>query len=136
MYQLQKNKLRILEETVLYYSENTKRRCLHHDEDKTICFYYGANNVNAESDGCAIGRLLPKELADKFDREYSFNNKKGSVIKLFDLLPLELQEYGLPFLSQLQSFHDKNYYWTDNGLSAFGEALVERFKIEIEKNVI
>lgn len=129
---MKNKKLKLLEETILYYSENTLRRCR---KDKT-CFYDGSRNTEVESQGCAIGRILPKELAKQLDDEYTFGSKLSDVVDVYHLLPIEIQDYGVQFLSRLQQIHDANDYWDGNGLTEAGKIAVQRFKYDIEENLI
>ena len=116
--------LQLLEETVAYYSENTLRRCV----IDRHCMYSGKLITLTESDGCAVGRLLPKELAEKFDELGG-----GIIAKYFDLLPKKIKGYTLNFLRTLQRLHDNPIYWNDSGsgLTKLGKNYFEIFKNEI-----
>lgn len=62
--------------------------------------------------GCAVGRLIPKELAARLSGIISRSHLK--------LLPDEVAELGLEFLEQLQSLHDVKANWDEIGLTAQG----------------
>lgn len=128
----QEDKLRVLAETKLYYSENPLRRC----NDQFGCFYSGSRNKRTESDGCAIGRLLPKELAEEIDLKYKYNNNESGIIHIFHLIPSDIQEYGKSFLIQLQMLHDSDSCWTESGISKRGEELCSEIIAKIHSNQI
>ncbi len=130
-FKTQEEKLKLLEETVLYYSENTLRRCIRVENVYAKCFYNGANNELAESKGCAIGRLLSKELAEQFDT-ILFNDSDSSVKFMFKYLPENVQAYGIDYLIELQRIHDNKANWDGNGLTIQGRENVKA----IEKSII
>lgn len=91
----------LLQDTINYYWGHPERQC---KSDKGTCSYSPITaNKEATSEGCAIGRLLPEELKDKFDKEFS-----GSSIDemMFELLPEELKHHEFDFLEGLQRLHD------------------------------
>ena len=133
---MKNKKLKLLEETILYYSENPLRRCRETFDGESQCFYDGSRNSLAESDGCAVGRLLPQELKIHLDDNYTFNQLCAGVDDIFDLLPDDIKAYGLTFLSDLQVLHDNSDYWDENGLTETGKACASRIKTEIENNLI
>ena len=128
----QEDKLKLLEETKLYYSEDPLRRCTGHFG----CFYSGSSNKKTTSLGCAIGRLIPTELAEEIDTEFKHNEQFSGVIHIFDRLPTELQEYGKSYLVQLQMFHDSDSYWNDKGITSRGESFYLQFISKIKNNLI
>jgi hypothetical protein len=86
-------------DTVNYYSANTKeRRCI--NEDGSCCY---APVGDSKSEGCAIGRHLPRALAKKLDAYFV-----GTVYnsELWNMLPRELQSLGQEFLRDIQNLHD------------------------------
>lgn len=122
-----KDKLKLLKETVKYYSKNTKRRCL----QDGVCFYNGQRNYRTKSKGCAIGRLLDTETAEMIDKNYSFEGIPSGVDDIFTLLPENIQDYGIDFLTELQNLHDSALHWDESGLTNTG-----RRKVEIIENAI
>ena len=129
---IQSKKIAVLNETVAYYSENTLRRCI---MDNGTCFYSGSKNELTESGGCAIGRLLSKELSNLLDNEFTFNKYKGNggcgTKAIFKKLPLEIQDYGENFLRELQTLHDNNVFWRVNDLTIDGKKYVRDIKHKI-----
>jgi hypothetical protein len=63
--------------------------------------------------GCAVGRLLSEELAEKI-------SDLGQIEIVVDYLPPEIKELGIGFLEELQLLHDGISNWNDNGLSSKG----------------
>ena len=117
--------LQLLEETITYYTENPLRRCIDNDG----CYYSGDRNKLSESDGCAIGRLIPNELALELDKQGQLG-----VEEIFEDLPIEIQVYGNDFLNKLQSLHDSKSFWDADGLTENGKIFIENFKLRIKTN--
>lgn len=92
-----KTKLKLLNETIEYYWGIPERKCMNSLER---CQY----SATETSEGCAIGRLIPHDLSQKLDL------KAATVAEIFEELPLEIQEYGLSFLTALQDAHDGNTF--------------------------
>jgi hypothetical protein len=67
--------------------------------------------------GCAVGRRLNQELADKLDllpgAPYNV-----SCFEVFELLPESEKELGAHFLLSLQTLHDDAMYWDNEGLKS------------------
>lgn len=61
--------------------------------------------------GCAVGRLISGELAEKL---------RGQIEIVFNWLPPEIRELEMAFLEELQLLHDEISNWNDNGLSSKG----------------
>lgn len=113
----------ILEETVKYYSEDTKRRCIANKK----C-YYTAKFAGKESNGCAIGRLLPPEVSEAIDILYSSTNIGSDVGSVWKHIPLELQVLGQDFFKDLQGLHDDEDYWDESGLTQRGTDKVQQIR--------
>ena len=99
-----------LMDTVNYYSANpAERRCI--NEDGSCCY---APVGDSKSEGCAIGRHLPRALAKKLDANYM-----GTVwrINTWNMLPRELQSLGQEFLRDIQNLHDNALSWYDQNLA-------------------
>ena len=101
-------------DTLKYYCEDTSRRCKHPQHE--FCRYHPSTVGHTNSEGCAIGRHLPKELALKFD-SYDYTG----VEDVFDELPENLQLLGEEFLESIQNFHDSSTNWNTTD----GEGLTE-----------
>lgn len=117
---LQKRQLKVLEETVQYYSKDTARRCT----DGESCSY-SAKTLGTKGKGCAVGRLLPLELRNELDEYYVLG---VGVAEIFDMLPKSVQSLSVKFLESLQDLHDLNLNWDDKGLTDFGIENVSRIK--------
>lgn len=80
------------------------------------------------SEGCAIGRKLPKTYKKKlintiFNYGYgvSWLFEKFGVPKYFKEMPIE-------FLTSVQCLHDEPTHWTNEGLSDLGVSFYEKIK--------
>jgi hypothetical protein len=84
----------VLQDTINYYWGKPERKCV----ELGVCKYPPVG----ESEGCAVGRLVPREIADKLD-------ERGSSISdevQFNLLPEWMKEMGHQFWYKLQRMHD------------------------------
>ncbi len=80
------------------------------------------------SEGCAIGRKLPKTYKKKLiDSSY---NITASVSGLFEYFGVPKYFKGMPvsFLRQVQVLHDEPTHWTSEGLSELGVSYYEKIK--------
>lgn len=117
---LQKEQLRVLEDTVKYYSKDVKRRA--YDPVSKTCKYSGTDIKGCTGTGCAVGRLIPLKLRRQL---------RNTVVKnIFYDLPPEVQRLSLPFLENLQSLHDERYFWNSGGLTQMGLNKVAHIKKE------
>jgi hypothetical protein len=132
MNELQKKQLALLEDTAASYTLET--RCI---DFRGVCQYF----VQGKK-GCAIGRLIPdKELCRQLDKGIvtatggvSNTATRIDAPEVFALIPLELQEYGIEFLSILQGLHDYLPNWSDCGLSEKGKEYVNSIKNQFGLN--
>jgi hypothetical protein len=121
-------RLVLLNETIAHYSENVNRRCVTtNGEGQFKCKYSGTTIDNAESDGCAIGRLLTPELRIQLDTKYGDTIPSG-VEDIWEYLPDEIKGYGKLFLIDLQKLHDEIAFWDNEGLTGRGKLHVEEIK--------
>ncbi len=133
MNAIQKRQLKLLNETVAYYSVDKNRRCA----GSGGC-YYSPESVDKVgiSDGCAIGRLLTPELRQVIDAMVRSRglgvNSYVDTEYIFMLLPKRLQSLGREFLRDLQRLHDASTYWLDNGMSDTGLQFVKKIKMSYE----
>ena len=119
----------IIDETVAYYSADTKRRA------DTIdgCQYY-----TVEGNMCAVGRCLinPKEV-----EEFVQTNLRGlaaattlnakSEKGLDALLKEEYRGHSINLWSDLQRLHDSSFdsdYWDEHGLTQYGLECLQDIK--------
>ncbi len=108
--------LQILDETAVAYTSKT-RSIDQHDS----CRYF----TNGRR--CAVGRCLE-------DPE-RFSSTCGTVTYFTDLelcLKPEYRGHTLSFWRTLQSLHDNEDYWDENGLSEDGKEKVARIKEEFD----
>ena len=115
MNELQVKQLSLLNDTIAYF--NLFNLCM----DDGRCQY---SPIKGRSEGCAIGRKLPLELAQKLDKEFTFSPYENNSIcdrEVFNLMPDELKELGQSFLAKLQSLHDDKSNWNEDGLSGWGK---------------
>jgi hypothetical protein len=90
----------LVQDALDYYWGKPERQCLVKGSEK-LCSY----TPSETSEGCAIGRLVELEVAEKLQKtNHSIN---GS---LFVLLPEWLQVMGLHFLTNLQQLHDGRFF--------------------------
>jgi hypothetical protein len=90
----------LLQDALDYYWGKPKHQCLMKGSD-VICSY----TPSETSEGCAIGRLVELEVAEKLEETNTSINES-----LFVLLPEWLQAMGLDFLYALQKCHDKGFF--------------------------
>lgn len=107
-------KLALLWETAAFY--NLKNRAtLGTGGGVYECLYYHPDMKYR----CAIGRQLTAEQAKRLAK-ISEADGDGSLSHVWDELPGDLQDYGRSFLENIQTLHDVDKYWTDEGLSEIG----------------
>ena len=116
--------LELLEDTVKYYSEDVTRRNL---SSTGVCKYFPQH---ANTQGCAIGRLISRTLCKGLDEQYS-----TILADVFDELPLNVKKYGSGFLEQLQILHDTRYYWGEDGMTEDGKEFADRFRRQVIEGV-
>lgn len=116
--QIKAKRLEILEYTVKYYSEDTKRRAVI-TEPLRMCMY-----LTKDGRKCAVGRLLDKEKINM--------SIVGSVHLLFrdkpEFITEDMKLVGEEFLSELQDLHDISSYWDENGITDDGNKRVDIIK--------
>lgn len=101
-----KNRIDFLNDAIAYYWGKPERRCTM-GGDNTNCAY----SASGESDGCAIGRHLSKELAKELD-ENMVGESGVSNFLVFEKLPKWMRSLGQEFLLNCQSLHDDMYLST------------------------
>lgn len=78
--------------------------------------------------GCAVGRLLPREIQQKCDSFADGVGLDGSSVsckEIFDLLPEDVKELEQDFLVHIQLLHDTVAFWTNEGPSDEGLKRIE-----------
>lgn len=118
MTKLQKQRLEFLEESIAYYSADTRRRAVVGDS----CQYRTSNRKNCRK--CMIGRHIPE---NKYRVLMEGQSVSSSVV--LNSLPLEVSQLGETFLDDLQHFHDLSSNWNKrSGLTASGKDRIKYIK--------
>ena len=125
---IKEKQLALLNETIEYYSADpVGRRCI----TERRCAYSPIKlGLEGTSEGCAIGRKIPAELAEELDAEIG-----GSAVgntDIFNRLPEELKILTIQFLEVIQYLHDSNGSWDDKGLTQLGKEKVEQIKKDFQ----
>ncbi len=113
-----KSKLEIIEETAKAYTSENRSIT-----DGNRCVYLGP-----EGKRCAFSRCCKD---DPRTFEILLNNQRTSAADLLegydekDLLKPEYRGYNKGFWSRIQTFHDCEENWNENGLSETGECIKE-----------
>lgn len=92
----------MLNDAIAYYWSRPERVCTDADGK---CLYFPPKG--SQSEGCAIGRLLPPKLAIELDKQE--NTAVGSA-EIFNKLPEWMQKLGTKFLTQMQFLHDTKVF--------------------------
>lgn len=100
----------ILRDTILYYGKNPSSR---RNKTESECLY---SPITETSEGCAVGRLLTP-LCAKFLDANSCDITVGNEPYEWDENIVEHKT----FFKMLQSLHDTDVNWADEGLSEEGE---------------
>lgn len=129
MEKTKEEKLALLNETVKYYSKDVNRRCKARINGNIKCSYSADTLTIPNSDGCAVGRLLSPKLRLELDNKYV--EELAGIEDVWDNIPQDIQDYGLRLLGQLQKLHDRDEYWSNNGLSSDGKLYVKQIKEEL-----
>jgi hypothetical protein len=90
----------LLQDALDYYWGKPKHQCLMKGSEM-LCSY----TPSETSEGCAIGRLVELDVAEKLQEINHAINEH-----LFGLLPEWLQAMGMNFLYALQKCHDKGFF--------------------------
>jgi hypothetical protein len=122
-------------DTLDYYTvDPIVRRCVPNEIGRCRYTPEALGKTLEQSEGCAIGRKIPRELAIEFDAKNYSGVFEG---KVFCLLPEELQTLGRDFLTSIQQLHDDEFYWTPKSLSRFGvmklRDIIDYYKLEANK---
>ena len=107
-----KTRVEIIEETAAFYNLNN----LSNGDDNNSCVYFNETTGNR----CAVGRCLKTDS----DAQVSEFNEDGAR-RLFEMLGFNIlkDEYRIEdvvFWDKLQSLHDEEGNWNENGLTQHG----------------
>ncbi len=99
------------------------------DPDTNNCNYHCI-----DGNKCAIGRYMTVEMADKSD----YQNWDIDDIIQEKLLPKNVIDLGNNFLHDIQSLHDTESNWNDEGLSEEGKRNVDGiiYDFKLDKNKV
>lgn len=123
MNKLKQKAIDIVNDTVKYYSEDTKRRA----KTEKGCRY-----LTDDGRMCAVGRQLNKKQISIYG-----DSKKNATFLFFEMRINKLKGLGSDFWSGLQRIHDQDLYWNESkGMTELGLDSVEDFKSLIKKQTI
>ena len=126
----------IINETVKFYSADTKRRSVNEEVGTSGCYYALEDGRN-----CAVGRCLTTKIKNKLKTSHiHFNNCdfQGLIVgmvkcewdntdeNLDKLLKPSYRGHSLRFWEDLQSLHDIYDYWNETGLTIKGNEVLEQ----------
>jgi hypothetical protein len=128
----------ILAENLKYYTDDVKKRCTSMGD----CRYSG-ETLNLDTDGCFVGRLMPKGLRKRVDEHFGGQDSDlGGVIHDAYLI----LNYGETFpkiitdnkdlMEDFQALHDCRHFWNDDkGLSSQGTFKLKQILEEYPKTL-
>lgn len=117
-----------LDEIKNSYNFDNRARTENSNGFSKSCFYF---KEDANGQGCAVGRRIKdKKLCKRLDSK--FHNKSVASWQVWDILPKYITRFGIGFLCDIQSFHDTNDNWVENGLSDAGKERYTFIKESIE----
>jgi len=111
MKTIEQKRLEFLEETIAHFNINNRGL-----NAKGDCSY---------TDGCAIGRHLPKELCEYIDQLEWSSVGNPDVISL---LPADMQKLGTYFLVGVQALHGNPEAWDTEGLTDAGKSQAQKIR--------
>lgn len=114
---IEQKRLDFLNETVSYYSEDISRRSI---SNSFSCEY-----LTDDGKMCAIGRHIPKNKYNK-----SIENLTVNSDEVFSLLPKRIKNLGQFFLCHIQTLHDSDECWDENGITETGYEKINNIKLE------
>lgn len=129
-----KTKIEIIEETIIYYSEDPGRKRAV-DEDN-VCVYFTNTEDFAKSETmCAVGRCMNPKKAQETGISMGRNVfhldidlREAHHCTLDSILKEEYRGHEIKFWRELQSLHDFFGNWNANGLSEKGLTNVNALK--------
>lgn len=122
MTTIEERRLNFLNEKLGYFIEDPSRRA--YNTETESCMYWDKSTGNK----CLIGMEISEDKYDEsFEKKAVTCNEQGKNT-IFDLLPVNVQELGIYFLSACQLLHDEKSYWTEDGLSSSGKSELAHVK--------
>lgn len=124
----------ILLSTLEYYTiDPINRRCV---SDEGYCQYSPITALKKDlSEGCAIGRLLDKDLAREIDVKEWQIGIDDLIAQGEYTLPEFMNKENSAFLYDVQVLHDINKNWKPNGLSFEGVTFVRNIIYKHDLNL-
>ena len=130
------SKEEIINETVKFYSADTKRRSVNGNSKSPTCKY-----VSEDGRNCAVGRCLTTKIKNKVATS-TYNNSafQGLVVGMVGcpwenahinsdkVLKPSYRGHSIRFWEVLQSLHDVDKFWNETGLSIDGAYELENIK--------
>lgn len=131
MAKYKKSYLKLLQETVDFYSKDSSRRGM----GKTMngiksCVYLAPKTGNM----CAVGRCMTKRFASQSGTSTQDASGILSVLQIIDIdvaMKPEYRGYNLNFWLNLQSLHDSEGNWDEKGITESGECEAANIRIKI-----
>ena len=115
--------LEILDETIEYYTHNPRGIT-----DGEVCLY-----LTEDGKKCAVGRCLVEGRIPT-----TFEGGVPSLVRKYGtfLLKPQYRGYKEAFWTDLQTLHDRSYYWVVGGLNDEGERYVNEIKTNINNDYV
>ena len=123
----------MLNDTAAFFNSNNRG----YDEIEGTCAYI-VKGKNDTEQCCAIGRLLPDEHKEFVRNHESCNNEQvDQLFRTFEetnlSIPPVFAGIDIDFLCALQSTHDANLFWNNEGITEDGKARVKRIQTYINE---
>lgn len=139
-------KLEIIEETYRFYNADTSKRAAkprQGSDSRTVCEY-----LNSDGNKCAFGRVMTDEAIEQFGNhggpvsdliDERFDDEHEDMICTNDLdserqyyidqiVKPQYQGHSVEFWSDLQTFHDTDLFWDEDGLTIHGHTHLQELK--------
>ena len=97
-------RIEMLNDTIQYFWGKPERKSTTSRKPDSISCAYSSSNPLSE--GCAIGRYLPKDLSKKLDL---LTMSSVGNDHIFNMLPEWMKKFDKDFLCALQGLHDGDY---------------------------
>lgn len=115
----------MLEDMVNHYNSSNR------SQEDCICRYIPLDKTKSE--GCAIGRLLPKSYKKRVLTQ-KLNSQSVKVLFGYLGVPKKFKGIDKVFLRHMQILHDESENWDDNGLSPLGHENYLLIKKQVQNN--
>lgn len=127
--------LEVLKDTVQFYSKNPGKRGIVYKTgfQNNSCMF-----LTPEGNKCAVGRYLNKNDLKTLK---ACKILEGDVESLLDpgtvgkITTRIIKNLPIKFWQDLQSFHDADVYWNDNGMTNYGKSKAKMIEEKIAKGI-